>query len=196
MRRWIVTGPAGAGKSALCGIFHDRGAAIVDGDRLGHEILAREDIVFAIGAEFGSGVVPGGSVDRMALGALVFADPVALERLNRITHGPLATLAQRQLDKLEKEGSHPLAVFEAAVYFLLPPMPGIDLVIAVTSCETVRFTRLTEMAGLEPRQARFRIEAQHYLEDGWAGADVVLANDGPFFELEAAAEALWSGLKD
>ena len=196
MRRWVVTGPAGAGKSALCGMFLDRGAAIVDGDRLGHEILAREDIVSSIGAEYGSGVVVGGSVDRAALGALVFADPVALERLNRITHGPLAALAQRRLDELEKEGRHPLAVFEAAVYFLLPPVPDIDLVITVTSRAAIRFARLTEMAGLDPREARFRIEAQHALEDGWAGADVVLTNDGPLSDLETAAQALWSRLKD
>ena len=195
MRRWVVTGPAGSGKSSLCGIFLDRGAAIVDGDLLGHEILDRDDIVSAIGAEYGPGVVVGGSVDRAALGGLVFADPVALERLNGITHGPLAALAQSRLDKLEKEGSHPLAVFEAAVYFLLPPVPGIDQVITVTSCETIRFSRLTG-GGLSSREAHSRIAAQRAMEDGWAGADVVLTNDGPRSDLETSAQALWSRLKD
>jgi len=196
MRRWVVTGPTGAGKSILCGIFAGRGAAIVDGDVLGHEILVREDIVTAIVAEFGPDVVAGGAVDRAVLGALVFADPLALERLNRITHGPLSALAERRLDELGKEGRHRLAVFEAAVYFLLSPVSCIDLVVTVTASETTRFVRLTQMAGLSPREARFRIEAQHSLEHGWAGADVVLANDGPLSDLEKAADALWARLED
>ena len=48
MRRWVVTGPAGGGKSALCRFLAERGAALVNGDHLGHEILARPDIVAAI----------------------------------------------------------------------------------------------------------------------------------------------------
>ncbi len=196
MRRWVVTGPAGAGKSALCRIFAGRGAAIVDGDRLGHEVLARGGIMSAIVAEFGSSVIAEGLVDRAVLGALVFADPVALERLNRLTHGPLSALAGRRLDELATEGRHRLAVFEAAVYFLLAPVSDIDLVITVTASETTRLARLTGIGGLDPREARSLIEAQHPLEDGWARADVVLANNGPLSELEAAAEALWSRLKD
>jgi len=196
MIRWVVTGPAGAGKSVLCGLFADRGAAVVDGDRLGHEILAREDIISAVITEFGSGVVSDGSVDREALGGLVFADPVALEKLNGITHGPLASLAGRRLDELEKDGCHRLAVLEAAVYFLLPPVPGIDLVITVTASVSTRLARLTGSDGLSLREGRSRITAQLSLEDGWARADVVLANDGPVTELEIAAETLWSRLKD
>ncbi len=196
MIRWVVTGPAGAGKSALCGFFADRGAAVLDGDRLGHEILAREDVVADIITTFGSGVVSDGSVDRAALGSLVFSDPVALEKLNGITHGPLAALAGRRLDELEKEELHPLAVLEAAVYFLLPPVPRIDLVITVTASLSKRLARMTDSGFLSPAQALSRIEAQQSMENGWAGADVVIDNDGPVSELEIAAENLWSRLKD
>ena len=196
MIRWAVTGPAGAGKSALCDLFAAQGAAIVDADRLGHEILGREDIISNIIAEFGSGMVSDGSVDRAALGGLVFADPAALDKLNGITHGPLAALAGRRLDELEKEGRHRLAVLEAAVYFLLPPVPGIELVITVTASVSMRLLRLTTGGVLSPAEARSRIEAQSSLEDGWARADVVLVNDGPVSELETAASALWARLGD
>ena len=196
MIRWAVTGPAGAGKSALCDLFAAQGAAIVDADRLGHEILGREDIISNIIAEFGSGMVSDGSVDRAALGGLVFADPAALDKLNGITHGPLAALAGRRLDELEKEGRHRLAVLEAAVYFLLPPVSGIEMVITVTASVSMRLLRLTTGGILSPAEARSRIEAQGSLEDGWARADVVLVNDGPVSELETAASALWARLGD
>ncbi len=196
MIRWVVTGPAGAGKSALCDIFADRGAAVLDGDRLGHEILAREDVVAEINTVFGSGAVSDGTVDRAALGALVFSDPVALDKLNGITHGPLATLAGQRLGELEKEGLHRLAVLEAAVYFLLPPVPSIDLVITVTASPATRLARMTESGFLEPAEALYRIEAQRSMEDAWARADVVVGNDGPISELEKIAEDLWHRLKD
>ncbi|MCK9996036.1 MAG: dephospho-CoA kinase [Candidatus Krumholzibacteria bacterium] len=196
MIRWVVTGPAGAGKSVFCGFLADRGAAVVDGDRLGHEILAREDVVSGIITEFGSGVVFDGSVDRSALARLVFADPVALEKLNRMTHGPLAASAGRRMDELDKEGRHRLAVLEAAVYFLLPPVSGIELVITVTASPSTRLSRMVGGGVLNPAEARSRIQAQRSLEDGWARADVVLVNDGPVSELEKAAEDLWSRLKD
>ncbi len=196
MIRWVVTGPAGAGKSALCGLFADRGAAILDGDRLGHEILAREDVVANIITAFGSGVVCDGSVDRAALGSLVFSDPAAFGRLNGITHGPLAALTGQRLDELEKEGLHRLAVLEAAVYFLLPPVPGIDLVITVTASAATRLARMTESGFLEPGEALSRIGAQRSMEDAWARADVVVGNDGPVSALEKIAEDLWSRLKD
>ena len=55
MRRWVVTGPTGAGKSNFCGFLARAGAAILDGDSLGHEILERPEISTALEREFGRG---------------------------------------------------------------------------------------------------------------------------------------------
>jgi dephospho-CoA kinase len=196
MRRWVVTGPAGGGKSTLCRLFAERGAAILDGDRLGHEVLGQKEIIANIAAEFGPGVVCEGAINRSALGSVVFAEASALKRLNRITHGPLAVLIGRRLAELENERQHRLAVLEAAVYFLLPPVPGIEKVITVTAPETVRLARLTGPGGLVETEAWSRIEAQGFMAEGWNSADVVLDNRGTLADLESAAEILWSGLDD
>jgi dephospho-CoA kinase len=196
MKRWVVTGPAGGGKSTFCRLLAERGAAILDGDRLGHEVLGQEDIISEVAAEFGPCVVREGAVDRAALGILVFAEASALQRLNRITHGPLAALMGLRLDELENEKRHRLAVLEAAVYFLLPPVPGIDKVITVTAPQTVRFVRLTGRGGLSETEAWHRIEAQAFMVEGWNGADIVLGNEGTLGDLDSAANALWSRLDD
>jgi len=196
MRRWVVTGPAGAGKSLFCGFLARGGAAIVNGDSLGHEILGRKDISAELAGEFGTRVLRDGTVDRTVLGSIVFDDPAALERLNGITHGPLSDLAARRLDDIEKTGSHRLAVLEAAVYFLLPPVPGVELVITVTASDATRMTRLMEGAGFDRKEARSRIAAQRALEKGWAGADIVLVNEGPLGALESEAAALLARLED
>ncbi len=196
MRRWVVTGPAGAGKSTFCACLERGGAAVLDGDRLGHEILGRDDIVSSLAKEFGSGVLENGAVDRGALGRIVFANPDALVILNRITHGPLSTLAAARFDVIENEGSHGLAVLEAAVYFLLPPVLGVELVITVTASDDTRLTRLREWSGLDLDQARSRIEAQRPLEAGWASADIVVVNEGSVKSLEGEAGAILARLED
>ena len=82
------------------------------------------------------------------------------------------------------------------MYFALPPVPGIELVITVTAAASTRLARLTGPGGLAPDLARRRITAQRSLLEGWAGADVVLENEGTLADLQAAAERLWSRLED
>ncbi len=190
MKVWAVTGPAGAGKSAVSGILARAGAAIVDGDQLGHELLGREDIQARIAQELGPQYVRDGVVDRAGLGSRVFGEPEALQRLNEIMHGPLAQLAAEKLEKLAIEGKHELAVFEAAVYFLLPSPPEVDLVVAVVAAPEVRAQRLVDRSRgrsggrMSATEARRRIEAQANMSGAWARADEIITNDGTIAELE------------
>ncbi len=193
MAVWALTGPAGAGKSAVSAILAKQGAAIVDGDRLGHELLKRPEIQAHIARDLGSGYISDGKVDRGALGARVFGDPAALNLLNTIMHGPLSALAAEKLDFLAAAGEHELAVFEAAVYFLLPSPPPVDLVVAVVASPEVRQQRLVDRSldRVTAEDARRRIEAQAGMESHWARADEIVVNDGTLDELEARTLRLW-----
>ena len=187
MTTWALTGPAGAGKSVVSAMLASNGAVIIDGDRLGHEILARPDIQAEIVRRLGAGYVLNGVVDRVSLGARVFGDPAALTKLNEITHGPLAALAAEKLASLAAAGEHELAVFEAAVYFLLPSPPTVDLVVAVVAPVETRVPRLlARSAGrMKEAEARNRVAAQVDLEKYWPKADEIIVNDGTLAELEA-----------
>ncbi len=189
MIRWVVTGPAGAGKTTFTTALAAEGATVLDGDALGHEILARPAIVAAVAAEFGPGTVRGGAVDRPALGRVVFGDAEALRRLNEMTHGDLTTLMGERLDRLAAAGCA-LAVLEAAVYFLLPTPPVADLVVAVVAAAAVRQARL-EAKGLEPAAAAACLAAQEHMADLWHGADLIVTNEGAPADLAAAARRLW-----
>ena len=78
------------------------GAAVVDGDLLGHEVLEMPDVLAAVAREFGPGTVGAAGVDRRALGAVVFADSVAMARLNALPYATLCIKCQREA---EQEGA-------------------------------------------------------------------------------------------
>ncbi len=197
MKTWVVTGPIGAGKSSVTRLLAERGAAIVDADRLGHEVLEAPAIIEAVAREFGQKFVRQQGqdtvVDRGKLGGLVFGDPTAMKRLNALTHPPLVALALSRLKDLSRHGKHNLAVLEAAVYFLWPPMDVVDLVISVVADHDLRRQRLMSQRDLNARQVDDRMGSQEYLEVFWPTADVILDNNNDRDALRRAVDEL---LKD
>lgn len=191
MKRWAVTGPTGAGKSAVTALLAARGAVVLDGDALGHVVLRRPEVVAAVAERFGPACVAAGVVDRGALGNLVFADAGALAALDAITHGPLCVLMEQELAALAVAGPA-LAVLEAAVYFRLPAPPVMDLVVAVLADPTTRARRLATRTGLTPAAALARVRALSHLDPDWNRADLTIHNDGEPEALAAAVDRLWT----
>ncbi|MGD9548314.1 MAG: dephospho-CoA kinase [Candidatus Krumholzibacteriia bacterium] len=192
MRTVVVTGPIAGGKSTLTRLLAAGGAAVLDGDALGHEVLRLPEVQEALIGTFGPQVVRNGQVDRKALGRIVFSDQLKLRELNAITHEPLADLFRQRLDLLAREGAHDLAVLEAAVYYLLPSPVPVDMVVTVTAPADIRLQRLLARDGCDPAAAAARIAAQADLERGWASADLVVVNDDGPAEMEEAARRIRS----
>ncbi|MBC8423772.1 dephospho-CoA kinase [bacterium] len=191
LRRWVVTGPVGAGKSLVTATLADLGARVVDADAEGHAVLRDPDVVAEIAGAFGPECVQDGGVRRPVLADIVFADAGALERLNRITHPRLSARLVERLDALERATAQPgLAVVEAAVYFLLPSFGPVDLVITVTAPAEQRVARLVSSGRLDAAEARARIAAQADMMMDFERADVVLENTGTAEQLRRAVAAV------
>lgn len=180
-----ITGPIGCGKSTVAGWLARRGARVIDADVIAREVLAPgEAALAAVFDRFGEGLRrPDGSLDRAALGRLVFADPTALAVLEGIVH-PLAHA--RILDQLgEADGSEaPAVVVEAIKLIEAGYAPILDEVWLVTCHPEEQFQRLVAR-GTDPADARQRSEAQAGLVERLAGsATRVVDTSGP---LDAAA---------
>jgi dephospho-CoA kinase len=83
-----LTGPIGCGKSTVAGWLAELGARVIDADRVARDVTppGSAELAAVVGA-FGSRVTrEDGSLDRAALGRIVFADAAALERLEAIIH--------------------------------------------------------------------------------------------------------------
>lgn len=183
-----LCGPIGAGKSAVLETARSLGWETVEVDRLAHGLYAAGTALSeAIFAVFGAGVRHAdGAVDRKALGAVVFGDPVRMRELESLVHPAV----HREMDRLAAQAREAgtRLLMEAAI---LPRRPefcaGLDAVIAVTAPEEVRLARVMERDGISREAALARLERAVPPEEVLAVATLVLENSGTREELAAAA---------
>ncbi|MED7954189.1 dephospho-CoA kinase [Kitasatospora sp. NPDC058201] len=189
-----LTGGIGAGKSEVSRLLAAHGAVIVDSDVIAREVVAPgTGGLKAVAAEFGAGVLAAdGSLDRPALGAIVFADPERLAALNAIVH-PLVRARSAELEA----AASPDAVVVHDVPLLAENglAPLYDLVIVVDAEDGVRIDRLVRLRGMAEEEARARMAAQASRADRLAIADVVIDNSGPLTDLAPRVADVWSELK-
>lgn len=188
-----LTGGIGSGKSTVSARLSELGAVVVD-----YDLLAREAVepgsaaLAAIGARFGDDVIaPDGTLDRPALGSVVFADEQARRDLEAITHPAIRELAAARVAQAPAESvvvhDHPLLVEMG--------MAGqCDTVIVVDVPTDVQVERLVEQRGMTEADARARLAAQTSREERLAVADEVLDNSGTREQLLDAVDALWERL--
>ncbi len=155
-----ITGPIGCGKSTIAGWLAELGAVVVDADRLAREVTEPgEPALDAVIEEFGEAfLAPDGSLDRAALGRLVFADPAALARLEAIVHPAVRPRIEAAV-LAGSAGEAPMVVIEAIKLVEAGHAARCDEVWLVTCHAAVQIARLTGR-GSSPEDAATRIAAQ------------------------------------
>ncbi|HCB34699.1 MAG TPA: dephospho-CoA kinase [Acidimicrobiaceae bacterium] len=193
-----LTGGIGAGKSTVAALLARHGAAVVDVDALGREIVAAGGpATEAVVARFGEGVrAADGGVDRPALAAIVFDDPAALADLNAVSHPVLDRLIDERLDEIAAAGR--VAVLDMAVLAESTLGRGnrrpYEVVVVVEAPADVRLARLVER-GMTAADATARMGAQATDEQRRALADFVLGNGGTPADLEPTVARMWEQLR-
>jgi dephospho-CoA kinase len=186
-----LTGGIGSGKSTVAAMLAERGAVVVDADRLAREAVAVGTEGFrAVVDRFGPAVVAGdGGLDRRALAGLVFDDPGALADLNAIVHPPVrAAIAERVA---ELAGTDAVVVLEIPLLVESGLSYGASQVIVVDCPEDVAVRRLVQGRGMDEGDARRRIDAQVSRAERLAAADVVIDNSGSLDDLRRQVAVLW-----
>lgn len=185
-----LTGGIGAGKSAVASRLAKLGAVVIDADRVAREVVEPgTDGLREIVETFGPDVLHAdGSLNRPALGRIVFSDPVARRRLEEITHPRV----RARTEQLQAEApADAIVVNDVPLLVEAGLAARYHLVIVVAADLEIRIQRLVRSRGMTPEEARQRIEAQASDDERRAAADVVLDNNGDFASLHAAVDALW-----
>jgi dephospho-CoA kinase len=192
-RRLIgLTGNIGTGKSTVAAMLAELGAEVIDADRVAHEVmqagtLAHRRIVEAFGLEV---LDPDGEIDRARLGAIVFADPAALMRLEALVHPATLEAISRRVAATSAD----VVVVEAIKLIESGIADGCDSVWVTTCRPEQQVHRIVGGRGLSRAQAEQRVRAQPPQEEKIARADVVIDTAGSLSRTRAQVQAAWERL--
>ena len=190
-----LTGGIGSGKSTVSRMLADRGAVIIDADRLAREAVAPGSPgLKAIVERFGEMYLTSeGELDRRKLGRTVFSDPKALAALNGIVHPEVARLQQQEYEAALSAGAR-LVVYDVPLLF----ENGLDEVyrpvIVVSVRPEVQRARIKARDGLSDDEIEDRIRAQLPLEQKVARADHIIDNNGDLAATERQVDAVFAAL--
>ncbi len=179
MLRVALTGGAATGKSYVLDQFGRAGIPVLVADDLAHGVTAAgTEATAAIAERFGAGVVGAdGSVNREALGAIVFADDAARRQLEAIVHPAVYRAIEAGLRGFAKLGNVPLAVAEIPLLYETGHAPDFDRVIVTACADELQLKRLMAR-GLSETRARQIVAAQKPTAEKVALADFVIRTDG------------------
>lgn len=182
-----LTGSVGMGKSTVAAMFEEQGVPVFDADAtVRHLQRPGGTLVGAIEAEF-PGTTGAEGVDRAKLGARVFGDAAALERLEAIVH-PAVREARR--DFLDQHREQPLIVFDIPLLFEKGGFDEVDAVVVVSAPGETQRARVLARPGMTPDRFEQILELQMPDAEKRARADFLINTGTTHEETRAAVREL------
>jgi len=186
-----VTGNIGTGKSTVCRILSGYGAAVIDADRLGHEVYKPhtpgwQEVVDLFGKAI---IKDNDEIDRKKLGDIVFASPTALKRLNSIVHPKINDAVHEAIESYRKNGVQ-VTVLEATLLIEAGWHSLVDSIWLIMTSQDIVVNRLAAR-GYSEEEVLSRLRTQMPEEHKKRYADICISNNGDLAQLEAAVKASW-----
>ena len=196
MLRVGLTGGIACGKSTVAAMMRELGCTVLDADALAHLLIepgqpAYDEVV----REFGSIILrPDGTIDRKALGGIVFADRARLDRLNHIIHPLVIEEHDRRLTELELANPRGIAFVEAPLLIEAGYHKNLDRLV-VAWCRPEQQRERLQARGLSLEEAGQRIAAQMSAEEKRRMASDAIDCSGTLDETRRQVAALIARLR-
>ena len=190
-----LVGGVACGKSLVAQHFQTLGACVVDGDRLGHDVLRVEGVRKKLIDRWGSRVAnEDGELSRSAIASIVFGGSKKaaseLSFLESVAHPEIEKLLTTRLGQIEKLGRFPMAVLDAAVMIKAGWDKLCDYIVFVDVPRALRLKRGL-LRGLDEQQFSAREAAQMSVEQKKARADIVIDNSGTPQQTFQQVQKVW-----
>lgn len=191
-----LTGGIASGKSTIAALLTDHGAVVVDADAIVREVQSPgSPVLREIVSEFGAAMLRAdGSLDRPALGALVFGHPDRLSQLNALVHPAVRAESQRRFAAAFAADPAAVVVYDVPLLAEARGGDSWDLVVVAHAPAEQRVRRLVDNRGLAEADARARIGSQASDEERLALADVVIDTSGDMDATRRQVDELWARL--
>lgn len=196
-----VTGGIACGKTTVSELLADKGAIPINADEIGHQLLKSESpVINELVEAFGTEILDeSGDVSRKKLGAIVFNDKSARDRLNAILHPLIIQRSRSHAQQLVNEDPSCVVLLDAPLLIEAGAYDSVDLIVVVTASNAIQIQRILERSQAQNRpltetEAQTRIDSQMPLSEKVKYADVVIENEGSFEELQQRVDTLWNQL--
>lgn len=191
-----LTGNIGCGKSSLSDIFRAEGIKIIDADIIARQIYEDEKLLRKVYETFGNDIKnEDGSLNRKALGRIVFSDDEKLIQLNKLTH---PVIRQKVSDEIEeyKSQNEEIVILDAALLVESDYLNFIDKLLVVTCKENIQIERIIARDNCSIEEALDRIKSQMSQENKVKYADYVIDNSATLSELRKKAFIFMNYIKE
>lgn len=188
-----LTGGIATGKSTVAKLLTERGALLIDLDKIAREVVEPgQPALLAIAERFGQAVLqPDGSLDRKRLGSIVFADSAERKALEAITHPAIRAVMKERMARGETEEPDRLVVVDVPLLYESKLESYFHRVMVVYAPREAQLGRLIERDGLSREEAEQRLAAQMDIEEKKRRADVLIDNGGTPEETNRQIERFW-----
>ena len=179
-----LTGNIGCGKSSVSNIFIQNGIDVVDADIEARRIFDDKDLLNKVFSTFGDSIKnEDGSLNRKALGNIVFNDDEKLIELNNLTHPQIKKNILSQVSKYKEQGKK-IVVIDAALLIEDDYLPYIDKLVLITCREDIQIERIKNRDNCTEKEAVSRINSQMSQSEKSKFADYIIDNSNSFEELQ------------
>lgn len=191
-----LTGNIGCGKSSLSAIFSEKNIDIVDADIIARQIYDDEELLKKVYDTFGTDIKNNdGSLNRKALGRIVFNDDEKLIQLNKLTHPVIRQTVSDQIDEYKNQNKE-IVVLDAALLVESDYLNFVDKLLVVTCNRDIQIERIKKRDNCSTEEALSRIRSQMSQENKAKYADYIIDNSGTIDELKKKAFIFLNYIKE
>jgi len=191
-----LTGGVGCGKTVIAAEFARRGAVIISGDQVGHEVVDRDArLQRQLARWFGAAILGKRGLHRRKLAQRAFATPENQKRLNDVVHPALIAELKRRVRAARRGPNVPLVVVDAALLVEWKRKVPVDVLVAVWASRANR-RRWLRQRGWSAAEIGLRMRSQLPFSARRAVADVVIRNDRDVEALRRKVARLWQKLQE
>lgn len=173
-----IVGGIASGKSTVAAEFAKLGCAVVDADRIAHELLDESGVKAKVTACFGASVLgTRGGLDRKKLADIVFADGDNLVKLTEIIHPPVLAEAQRLIEEYNKQPWVQAVVLDMPLLVETGWHKRCDKVVFIDCNRATRGERAKKMGLFDEKQLEVRENFQISLDRKAKLSDNIIDNN-------------------
>jgi len=190
-----IAGGIGSGKSTVAAEFAELGCAVIDADKIAHELLDEPDVYGQIVGAFGRQILNReNKIDSSKLAEVVFSGPDNVSRLNSIIHPPVLVRIERLIRQLNRRDAVKAIVLDIPLLFEAGWEKRCDRLIFIDCNEALRAERVKKMGLFDENQLKSRENFQISLDKKAERCDNTIDNNSGFEALATQVTGIFTNI--